>query len=217
VVGNRIGAGAGDLAEEEAAEPAMALKFAFLLVVGVEEIELAGAIRKIAGDALEQAAHDGFAEGVEEEEQAGARGQWKLDRIAAMNPGWCMDPVKRAPTPQIAASDAGQSRMKFDACHSMKGHFGGEKDRAPHACADIDEGKVADGGDWLCPPPLLEKSVKNGGSDTVVSRGVAIVTMTALEMTTGDEAAGAHAVGRVKWVTHEPIRHGETGQEAALG
>ena len=40
--------------------------------------------------------------------------------------------------------------------------------------------------------------------------------MTALEVTAGDEAAGAHSVGCVKGVTGEAVCNGESGQEAAV-
>jgi hypothetical protein len=216
VVGDGVGAGAGNLAEEEAPETAGSFDLDFLLIVGVDKIELAGAIREVPGDAQEKPAQDGFAKGVEKEEQAGTCGERKLDRIAAMDPRGRMSPVKRTPTPQIAASDVGQGRMKFDACHSLKGHFGGQQDGSSHACTDVYEGEVANRRDRSCSPPTFQERVKDGGSDAVVGRGVAIVAMAAFEMATGNEAAGTHAVGRVKWVTHEPIRHGESGQEAAL-
>jgi hypothetical protein len=52
VVGDSVGAGASNLAEEEATETAVAFDRGFLLVVCVDEIELAGAVREVPGDAL---------------------------------------------------------------------------------------------------------------------------------------------------------------------
>lgn len=65
VVGDSVGTGAGNLALEETPKTTVASDLGFLLVVGVEEIELAGAVREVPGDALEQAAHDSFAKRVE--------------------------------------------------------------------------------------------------------------------------------------------------------
>lgn len=216
MVGDRVGAGAGNLAKEQATETAVAFDFSFLLVVGVDEIELAGAVREFPGDALEQAAQDGFAEGIEEEEQAGVCGERKLDRIATMDPRGRTDPVKRAPTLQIAASDACQSWMQFHTDHSMKRHFGGQQDGASHARADVHEGEFASKRDWFRSPPSIQESAKDGRSDTIVGRGVAVVAMAALEMATGNEAAGAHAVGWVERVPHESVGNGESWQEAAV-
>lgn len=216
VVGDGVGARAGDLAEEEASEAAKSFDLGFLLVVHIEKIELAGAVREIPGDALEQATQDGFAEGIEEEEQAGTCWKRKLDRIAAMDPRGRKDPVDRTPPLQIAASDAGQSRVQFHTHHSMERHFGGQQHGASHARTDVHEGELANRRDWFCSPPSIDKSAKDRGSDAVVSSGVAVVTVAALEMATGNKAAGTHAVGRVKWVTHEPIRHSKSGQEAAF-
>jgi len=216
MVGDGVGAGAGDLAEEEAAETAMVFKLGFLLVVGVEEIEMAGAVLKVLGNVLEQAAQDGFAKGVEKEEQARAGGERKVDRIAAMDPRGRMDSVERAPMLQIAARDAGQSRIQLYARHSMERHLGGEQDGTSHACTDINECEVADGSDWFGSPPLVEKGAKDGGGDAIISGGVAVVAMAALEVTAGDEAAGAHSVGCVKGVTGEAVCNSESGQEAAV-
>lgn len=68
MVGNGVGAGAGDLAEKKTSEATRAFELAFLLIIDVEQVEFAGAISKLAGDALEQAAQDGRTERVEEEE-----------------------------------------------------------------------------------------------------------------------------------------------------
>jgi hypothetical protein len=217
MVGDGVSPRAGDLAEEQASETAVAFDLGFLLIVGIEKIELAGAVREVPGDALEQAAQDGFAKGIEEKEQAGTCWKRKLDRIAAMDPRGRKDPVDHAPPLQIAASDAGQSRVQFHTHHSMERHFGGQQDGASHARADVDECEFANRRDRFRSPPLIQESAKDGGSDTVVSGGMAVVTMAALEMPTRDEAAGPHAVGRVKGVTGEAVCNGESGQEAALG
>lgn len=68
MVGDGIGAGAGDLAEKKTPKATSALEFAFLLVVDVEQVELARAIGKFAGEAFEQAAQDGRTEWIEQEE-----------------------------------------------------------------------------------------------------------------------------------------------------
>ena len=113
---------------------------------------------------------------------------------------------------QIAAGNPGEGGMQLNTDDSLERHLGGEEDGTAHAGAHIDEGEV---GDWNGRPgalPATDQPLKDGGRDTVVGRGVAIVAMAALEMPTGDEAAGADAVGEIEGVAHETVGDGEPGQ-----
>jgi hypothetical protein len=106
--------------------------------------------------------------------------------------------------------------MDLHSHDSMKGYFGGEQDAASHARTDVDEGKVANRCDWFRSPPSIEKCAKDRGSDAIVGRGVAIVRMSALQVPAGDKPARTDAIRHIERVTHESIRHGESGEEAAL-
>ena len=217
MVGDRIGAGALDLAEEETAKTTVALKLAFLLVVDVEKIKFTGAVRELPRNVLEQTAHHGFPKGIEEEEQAGALGERKLDGVATTDLHGDDASSALPPDAHVAAGDAGESCMQLDPDDFVERHFRGEKNGAAHACADVDEGEFLDGRGWFCSLPTFQKSVKDGGRDAVVGRGVAIVTMAAFEVATGDQAAGADTVGCVERMAHEAVGHGESGKQTALG
>src|SRR5579863_2493285 len=108
VVGDGVGPRAGDLAKEESLEATRRFELGFLLVVDVEQIELARAVCELLGDAFEQAAQDGCAEGVEEKEEGGTGRQREIDGVAARDASRRVNPTGGAPEAKIAASDAGE-------------------------------------------------------------------------------------------------------------
>jgi hypothetical protein len=216
VVCDRVGAGAGDLAKKKAVETAVAFKLAFLLVIDVEEINLAAPIRQILGDAYEQTAQDRCAKRIEKEEQTWASRQGKLNRISATDLCWRVYPAQCSPTTEIATGNANKRRMDLHPHNSMKGHFGSQQDGASHACADVDKSGFADGRGGFRSPPSLDECAKNRRSDAIVGRGVAIVRMSTLQVPAGDKTARADAIRDVEWVTHESVRNSKTWQKAAL-
>jgi hypothetical protein len=215
MVGDGVGAGAGDLSEKEALKAADGFQFPLLLVVDVEEIELTGAIVKLFGDAAEQAAHHGGAKGIEEEENGWGLRKRDVDGVAAANSRGRLNAAGCAPVLEIAAGDARQRWMEFDAGHLAEGHLGGEQDGAAHARADVDEGEVADGGDGFGAPPALDEAMEDRRRYAVVGGGMAVVAMAGFEMATGDEAAGADAIRYVEGMAGEAFGHGEARQESA--
>lgn len=216
MVCDRISAGTSNLSKEQATKTNTPFELAFLLVIYVEEIKLAAAIREILGDAYEQTAQDRCAKRIEEEEQTWASRQGKLNCIAAIDLRWRVYPAQCSPTTEIATSNANKRRMDLHPHNSMKGHFGGEQDGASHARADVDEGKAANRRDWFRSPPSIEECTKNRGSDAVVGRGMAIVRMSTLQMPAGDKSARANAIRDIEWVTHESVCNSKTWQQAAL-
>jgi len=82
VIGDGVGTGARYLAKEETPPAALGFQFAFLLVVDVEDVDRAGTGGEGLAPAMEQATHDRRAEGIEEEDEQRAFGEWKLDCIA---------------------------------------------------------------------------------------------------------------------------------------
>ena len=102
--------------------------------------------------------------------------------------------------------------MQLNTDDFLEGHFGGEENGTAHTGAHIDEGKV---GDWSGRPgalPSTDQPLKDGGRDTVVGRGVAIMAVAALEVPAGDEAAGADSMGEIEGVAHETVGDRESGQ-----
>ena len=184
MVGNGVGAGALDLPKKEAMETGVAFEFAFLFIVDVEEVEFVRAV--CPRNTLEQMAHYCFAERIEEEEQAGAGGKQKLGGIAAADLRGCDAVSVMPPNAQIATRYAGQRRMNFHADDFTEWHFGGEKYRAPHAGAHIDKRKLAYQHARSGLPPSLQQPAEDRGRDPIIGRGVAIMTMSALEVPAGD-------------------------------
>ena len=82
MVCDRISAGTSNLSKEQATKTNTPFELAFLLVIYVEEIKLAAAIREILGDAYEQTAQDRCAKRIEEEKQTWASrpGEYQLHR-----------------------------------------------------------------------------------------------------------------------------------------
>jgi len=180
VVGDGVGPGTGDLAKKEATKASAAFELPFLLVVHVEQIELAGAPRKFMGEPLEEPAQNRRAERIEEKEQDGALGKRKLDGIATGDPGGRKRSARRAPESQIAPGNLCQGRMEFDAKDLAKRHLCGQENTAAHARAHVDEGEVAKRRSGLSLTPMPDQPLKNRGGDTVVGCCMTIVSMTAL-------------------------------------
>jgi len=63
--------------------------------------------------------------------------------------------------------------------------------------------------------PAFDQGVKDGGGDTVVGGGMAVVGVAAEEVTAGDEAAGFYAELGVKRVRGVAVFDGEAGEESA--
>lgn len=219
VIGQRVGAGAIDFAEKEANETAGAhlLEFAFLLVVDVEDVELAGAAGACFGGGLEPAAEDGCAEGIEEKGDARAGGERVGDGIGAGDADGGKGAAGFAPHGGIAASARRESRMQLDADDLLERHLRREENGAAHARAYVHKGGVPQGGDGPCALPALKQGGEDGRGDAVVGGGVAVVGVAAAEVTAGDEAAGADAVGQVPGMGEKAVFDGEAGQEAAAG
>jgi len=106
VVCNRISAGTSNLSKEQATKTNTPFELAFLLVIYVEEIKLAAAIREILGDAYEQTAQDRCAKRIEEKEQTWAIREGKLNRIAAIDLRRRVYSAKCSPMTEIATGHA---------------------------------------------------------------------------------------------------------------
>ena len=83
MIGEGVCTGAADRAAEEAGESGAAVELAALLVVDVEDVELAGACGEVAGPHGGETAEDRRAEGIEEEGDAGARREGEGESVAA--------------------------------------------------------------------------------------------------------------------------------------
>jgi len=81
VVGDGVGAGARDFAGVETVESWEGFEDVVLLVVDVEQVELAGTLEPKFLPGFEEAAEDGCTKGVEEEDDNGAGGEGKVDRV----------------------------------------------------------------------------------------------------------------------------------------
>ena len=211
-VGAVVGGRAADLAEVEAAETALALEFALLLVVDVEQVKLAGAVGEGGREMAQQAAHYGRAEGVEEEADAGAGRETKLRGVAQGEAQGGDGAAGFAPLSEVAAGNAGEGGMKLNAEDLTEGLFRGEEHGAPHAGADVDEGELLDGFGGAGALPAGEERGEDRRGYAIVGGGVAIVAMAGLEVAAGDESAGTDAVGFVKRVAEETGGFGEAGE-----
>lgn len=118
-----------------------------------------------------------------------------------------MDAARGAPEAQIAPGNLSKSPMQLDADDLAKRHLGGEENGAAHSGADINEGEVGDGCGRSETLPATDQTVKDGRRNTVVGGRVPIVTIAALEVTAGNEPAGAYPVGHIEGVTHEAVGH----------
>lgn len=219
MIGQSVGAGAIDFAEKEADETAGAhlLEFAFLLVVDVEDVELAGAAGACFGRGLEPAAEDGCAEGIEEKRDARAGGERVGDGVGAGDADGGKGAAGFAPHGGIAASARRESRMQLDADDLLERHLRREENGAAHARAYVHKGGVPQGGDGLCALPALKQGGEDGRGDAVVGGGVAVVGVAAAEVTAGDEALVRTPLARSQGWGRKPSLTARPGRRRRLG
>ena len=210
--GNGVGAGAADLAEKEARESGLPFDDSLLFVVHVQEIELSRAVRKSEGEMLQKAAHDRFAEGVEEENEAGAFGNPGLEDIAAGDLHRSRGATGGTPSADVLPGHTGEDGIEFDSLYLCKRMLGREEHGAAHSGADVDEAEVFNRSAGSGPLPTLEKGVEDGRGDAEVRGGVAVVSVTSFEKAARDKAAGLDAVFEVEGMRRETLLFCEAGQ-----
>ena len=190
------------------------MQHAFLLVVDIDEVKLAGAGGKGGGNSFEEAAHDGGAKGIEEKDEARSRREWVFRRIAAHHARGGACAARGSPVGQVAAGNAGQRGVEFDTDNRAKRHLRGQQQCAAHAGADINEGELVQIGGGLAALPALQQGLKDRGRDAIIGRGVAVVAVAAFEVAACHQPAGAHAVLEVEWVAGEAVGNGQAGEQS---
>lgn len=210
-LGTVVLAGAADLAMKDAAKTGSALEDVLLLVVDVKEVKLTGARGEGFCGMLEEAAEDGRAEGVEEEADGGAGWKANLRGVSERDGDGYDGAAGVAPEGEIAASDADEGGMEFDAADTAERNRRGEQKRTAHACANVEEGELVEWCSGAGALPADEELHEDGRRDAVVGGGVPVVHVSGAEIAPGNESAGANAVGCVKRMLEEAGGFGEAG------
>lgn len=215
MVGNGICCGAADFAEVVAAPGAGGFEDGLLLVVDVEQVELAGELRGSLLPGFEEASENGGAEGVEEEGEDGSWRELELDGVGFDDADEAAIAAGCAPEAGVGAGDGSEMGVEFDADYGFEVEGGSEENGAAHAGSEVDEGGLSEwvGGEGFL--PALDEGVEDGGRDAVIGCGVAVVGMAGLEVTAGNEAAGLDSELGVEGVRRVAAFDGEAGKEAA--
>ena len=116
------------------------------------------------------------------------------------------------PEAEILFGDAGEVGVEFDADDFAEGHLGGEEDGSAHACSDVDEGAVFEGGVGLGFEPVDDELLEDGGGDSVVGGVVAVVGVVGGKVAAGDESAGLGLVLGVEGMAEEAFFFAESGE-----
>ena len=211
-VGAFVGFGELDVASPEGAPAGIFGEDLFEFVVGVEEVELAGAVAEAALDVADEGLEDDGAEGVEEVGEAGVGGEFEGGGFGADNADGAAVAAGKLPAGGILLGDGGEIGVEFDADDFAEGELGGEQEGAAHAGAEVDEGVFAELAGESHGPPGGDEFAEDGGGDAEVGGGVGVVEVAGDEVTAGDEAAGLDVVLDVKRVPQEAVFHGEAGK-----
>jgi len=212
VVGYGVGAGARDFSEVEALEFGVDFQDALGLVVDVKDVEPGGVGGQLPGPGVEESLHHGFAKGVEEEGQAGAGRKRELDGVGEDDLQGGLGTAGGAPEGNVLAGDAGEGGVEFDADDRAERELGGDEEGAAHACAEVEEGEVLKRRGGLGALPAFEQGEEDGRRDAVIGGGMAVVEVAGLEVTAGDQAAGADAEFQIEGVGRVAVLDGEARQ-----
>ena len=174
-VGDDIGVRSSHLTVKEPLEVRLAPQYTFLLVVDIQNIQLARALGKSLAPATQQTAQHGRSERVEKERDAMPGGQGKLGSIAANHAHGSHRTPSLAPQGHVLAPDARKCGMKFNPYRGAEAVFGGEKHGAPHARAKIDEGVFVQRRDGPAAPPVHDDGMKHRRRNGIVGRNVTVV------------------------------------------
>ena len=205
---------APNLAVKKPLESRLAPEHVFLLVVDVQNIQLPRAFGKCPAPCAQKAAQHRRAKGIEEKNNAGSGRERKFQSVAAKHAHGHARATGGTPKGKIPACNARQRGMQLHANDGAKGIIGGEQHGAAHAGAEIDEGVFVDGRERAASAPAHDHALKNRGRDRVVGRYVAVVAMPRAEMTSRNQAAGAHAEFQVEWMADQAIFFRQPGQAA---
>jgi hypothetical protein len=194
MISNCVCARASDLAEIQPRKTTLAFEYMVLLVVDIDQVKLTGTVGEVRGELGEQTAHYGSAEGIKEEDEARARGECKLNCVAAHESSCSAIATGLSPQGNIFSRSLRKRGIEFDSDYVVEWHLGGEQDGTSHARTHIHKSEVLDGGGWMGSSPSAKQGLEDRRRDTEVRSGVAIVAMAALEMATGNQAAGANPI-----------------------
>ena len=198
VIGDGVGTRAPHLALEDAREARGQTDGAFLLVVDVEQIEMARGTIHPRGQSAQQPTHDGLTERVEEKEEARTQRKCKFRHVRADEARWRLCPTGVTPRGDVLASDPRKPRIQFDSNNPAKRKLGREQYRAPHPGADIYKGEVLNRRGRAGPPPPLQDGMEDRRRHTEVRGGVAVVAMPGFEMPARNQATGIHMIFKIK-------------------
>lgn len=218
VVGARVAGRAVHLAEEEADEArssAVALfEHAFLLVVDVKQVQLAGAIGEGPSQPGEQASHDHGPKGIKEKQHRGPGGKFEGRGIRLDDARGRAQATRLTPEGEVAAGDADQGGVELNTEDAAEGQLGCQQDSAAHAGTDVDECGVPEGSTRFSSLPAGDELVKHRRSHAEVCGSVAIVRMAGVKVPSGDEPAGTDAVFEIEGVGRKAFPGGEAGKAA---
>jgi len=168
VVGDGVRVRTRHFANVETPERRGGFKDMLLLIVDVEEVDMAGELGCRLLPGFEEAAHDGGAEGIEEKDDDGSGGQREFDGVGFDDAEDAAFAARGAPKPGVGAGDGGEVRVEFDADDGFEFESGSKQEGAAHAGSQVDEcgfDERSCGGSSL---PALDQGVKDRRGDAVV-------------------------------------------------
>ncbi len=192
------------------------LDHGFLLVVHIQNVNLARPPGECARHCPQKPPHHHRAKWIEEKQHRGPRRPLELKYVSMDNAHWARRPSMPPPQGQVALRNPHQRRVQLHPQNTLKTKLRPQQHRASHPRAHIDERRVRQRR-WPRPPPSPHHFPKHRRRHSVARRCMPRVRMFCLQMPPRHQSAGAHAMCHIERMHNIPGGFGQSRKRSAAG
>ncbi len=190
---------------KESFQTRFAPQHTLLLVVDIQNIQLARMFGKSSAPISKHTFQNGPSKWVEEKGNARTRWQSKFCRVAAdyahgSNRSPCSAPRRNVPAP-----NAGKCGVDLNSNHCAEPILGSEQDGASHPGSHINKRILVQRSQRSAPAPLHNHGLEDRRRNTVIGRNVPVVPMACPKIPASNKTAGAHSEFQIEWMADEPV------------